>query len=166
LNPYHGHLERTAKPQWFSGEERTAVLHYMKTLQLPPLIACQQCGQGRGKLMRHSEDYSLPWNWPEKTGKYELCFGCHIILHCRFRMKRGFVYHQAMLLNGIRLADPLRSWGDVRAYLKGAPWPTEAMLDPKRKWYLWEKEYVEEITAEARDFTLREIPVPPQGTLF
>lgn len=137
---YRGHLEATGEAFEFSGEQRDASWPYFLSLKKPAPKACEQCGQTKGKIMWHSEDYSGP-PWGPHIGKYALCFACHMILHSRFRQAEGFCRYQALLRLGWRLKSPLWNFGQVNQVLSGTkPRSLVQMASPKTNWYLWEKE--------------------------
>jgi hypothetical protein len=45
---------------------------------------CCACGQDKGRIDAHTEDYSEPFA-AGKTDAFHLCQGCHTIAHQRFR---------------------------------------------------------------------------------
>lgn len=49
--------------------------------ELPPLEQCGLCGQERGILEHHTEDYNFPWG--RHSGEWVLCYRCHMVLHCQ-----------------------------------------------------------------------------------
>lgn len=60
---------------------------------------CECCGQRKGKLMWHSEDYSEPFSL-KHIGKHGLCYRCHMIIHCRHRNPQAFSAYAMALLAG------------------------------------------------------------------
>ena len=75
---------------------------------------CRVCGQTRGVLMAHSEDYSEPYG--DHIGRYTLCFICHMMIHCRFRCPEKFAAYARIVSNGGRF-EALRGhdWEAFRA---------------------------------------------------
>ena len=55
----------------------------MASGEIPPPGPCQECGEARGHLDYHTEDYSRPFG--PHIYAYRLCFRCHMALHARFR---------------------------------------------------------------------------------
>ncbi len=50
--------------------------------EIPPKPAkCDVCGQDKGHLEYHSEDYSAPFG--KHIGQFGLCYTCHLMIHCR-----------------------------------------------------------------------------------
>src|SRR5947209_6943822 len=50
---------------------------------IPPPARCSACGETRGQIDYHTEDYSRPFG--PHIYAHELCFRCHMALHSRFR---------------------------------------------------------------------------------
>ena len=77
MNSYNG----------FSPAQRMKALGWLKKEyaagRREPPIACDACGQTKGIIEAHSEDYSEPFG--DHIGAYGFCFTCHMMLHCRFR---------------------------------------------------------------------------------
>ena len=78
MNSYNG----------YTAKERYAALAWLKkewakgTREQTPKC-CDICGQTKGQLSYHSEDYSYPYG--DHIGFFGLCYICHMMLHCRFR---------------------------------------------------------------------------------
>jgi hypothetical protein len=64
---------------------------------------CCACGQDKGVIDAHAEDYSEPFA-AGKTDEFHLCFTCHMILHCRFRNRSAWD----------RYRDAIRAGGHFR----------------------------------------------------
>jgi hypothetical protein len=83
---------------------------------------CTECGQERGTLSWHAEDYA--WPFGGHIVGYPLCYFCHIVLHSRFRAPERWSAYLQLLRSGVRAA-PVPSakagWAAVCSYLgKGA----------------------------------------------
>lgn len=68
---------------------------------------CEVCGQTKGKIMYHSEDYSEPFG--DHIGAYELCFTCHMMIHCRFRNPSIWKQYIELIKNGLQVQD-VNNW--------------------------------------------------------
>jgi len=72
----------------FSGELRNKAQAWLRAEWAAGRLArpakCCACGQDKGVIDAHAEDYSLPFA-AGKTDEFHLCFICHMIVHCRFR---------------------------------------------------------------------------------
>lgn len=72
MNDYNG----------FTGTERTAAGRVKRAAQkigaYPYPTRCEACGQSEGVMHSHNEDYADPFD------AYEICYNCHMMLHCRF----------------------------------------------------------------------------------
>lgn len=62
---------------------------------------CDCCGQTRGILELHSEDYSEPHG--DHIGAYELCYVCHMVIHCRDSNPAAWERYKAMIRAGLRV---------------------------------------------------------------
>ena len=95
----------------FSGAQRDRAQAWLRAewasgrLKRPRV--CCACGQDRGVIDAHAEDYSEPFA-AGKTDEFHLCFTCHMILHCRFRNRAAWD----------RYRGAIRLGGRFRAYLK------------------------------------------------
>ena len=95
MNQYNGYSpsQRLKAQKWLNEQWKTG------KAQRPSM--CCACGQTRGVIHAHAENYSEPFG--EHIYKYPLCYRCHMMLHCRFQ-------------------NPL-AWNDYKAELKkGALW--------------------------------------------
>lgn len=83
MKPYNGFSEaqRNKAQTWLNSQWAAGLL-------LKPSQCCS-CGQTKGIIDAHAEDYSEPFA-AGKTDKYHLCFRCHMALHCRFRNLEAF----------------------------------------------------------------------------
>ena len=90
MNSYNGYEPKQRykalawlKKEWAAG-----------TRQQTP-TCCDICGQTKGHLEYHSEDYSSPFG--DHIGAFGLCYICHMMLHCRFRNKKAWdIYLHAL----------------------------------------------------------------------
>jgi hypothetical protein len=82
MNPYNG----------FSGQQREKAQRWLNAQWAAGTISkpskCCACGQTRGIIHAHAEDYSEPFG--DHTHQYPLCYRCHICLHCRHRNEVGW----------------------------------------------------------------------------
>ena len=62
---------------------------------------CCACGQDKGIIDAHAEDYSEPFE-AGKTDQYPLCYRCHMMVHCRFRNKDKWEWYRLQIKNGVR----------------------------------------------------------------
>jgi hypothetical protein len=60
--------------------------------------SCDCCGQDKGIVEHHSEDYSAPYG--DHIGQYSLCFVCHMMVHCRFRNMRQWEAYKKLVVSG------------------------------------------------------------------
>lgn len=95
MNSYNG----------FTPKQRyKALAWFKKQIQLgkhpPKPCKCDICGQTKGALMYHSEDYSEPFG--EHIGKFSLCFICHMMIHCRHKNPESWEVYKTRLKQGIR----------------------------------------------------------------
>jgi hypothetical protein len=60
---------------------------------------CCACGQDKGVIDAHAEDYSEPFG--NHTDQYHLCFTCHMMVHCRFNAKRAWTTYKNALKRGV-----------------------------------------------------------------
>jgi len=63
-------------------------------------VKCGCCGQTKGIIEAHSEDYSEPFG--DNIGKYGLCYRCHMMIHCRFKHKGAWNVYRAQVLSGMQ----------------------------------------------------------------
>lgn len=92
MNSYNGFspaqrmkAQRWLNEQWDSGA-------------LPRPSKCCACGQTKGIIHAHAEDYSEPFG--DHTHAYHLCYRCHITLHCRFRNRAAWNRYKQLLRDG------------------------------------------------------------------
>jgi hypothetical protein len=99
----------------FSPKRREASWTWMKgeiaagRIQRSP-VRCEVCGETRGLLDYHAEDYSLPFG--PHIYQYQLCFRCHIILHSRFRIPDVWLRYIEQLEAGA-IYPPMMGRGEI-----------------------------------------------------
>lgn len=67
---------------------------------------CHGCGQTKGSLSWHSEDYSMPFG--EHIGEHGVCYVCHMMIHCRFRNKKAWSQYILNIKDGL-CPEPMQS---------------------------------------------------------
>lgn len=90
---------------------------------VPRPSKCCACGQTKGIIHAHAEDYSEPFG--ENLLRYPLCYRCHITLHCRFKNKEGWTRFIRLLHEGwswVPLLTP--SFGLITSFMNGNEEPT------------------------------------------
>lgn len=105
-NCWTGGREGMKSYNGFDHSQRTAALRWIKKEWAEGRRAlpskCCVCGQAKGIIDAHSEDYSRPFG--AHIGQFELCFRCHMMIHCRFRNPKAFATYCEALAKGIRFA--------------------------------------------------------------
>ncbi|MGH9605552.1 MAG: hypothetical protein ACRD3N_07615 [Terracidiphilus sp.] len=93
MKPYNGfppeqreRAQRWLRAEWASG-------------RLVRPSKCCACGQDRGVIDAHAEDYSEPFAGG-KTDKFHLCFICHMMVHCRFRNRAAWDRYRKQIAQG------------------------------------------------------------------
>ena len=66
---------------------------------IPRPVRCCACGQEKGILDAHTEDYSEPYA-AGKTDEFPLCFRCHMLVHCRFNGRETFCRYHGSIMEG------------------------------------------------------------------
>ena len=94
MKPYNGFSEqqRNDAQAWLNAQWRTGML------QRP--CKCVACGQDKGIIDAHAEDYSIPY-MGGKTDEYHLCFRCHMMVHCRFRNLNRWKWYKEAVASGM-----------------------------------------------------------------
>jgi hypothetical protein len=92
MNPYNG----------FSGEQREAAQRWLnkkwESGELPRPKKCCGCGQTKGIIHAHAENYDEPYEI--NLTRYPLCYRCHIALHCRKMHPAGWRHYLELLRAG------------------------------------------------------------------
>lgn len=96
MNSYNGftHTQRMKAFNWLK-------IEYASGRRKKP-TQCDACGQTKGILEHHSEDYSAPYG--NHIGAWSLCYRCHMMIHCRFRNKTAWRRYRERLATGIIFA--------------------------------------------------------------
>lgn len=107
MNPYNG----------FTPEERRAAFEITKAAwrdgTATPPRECEVCGQTEGRIEAHDEDYTRPLDY------YEVCYTCHMMIHCRYRDPFRWGQYLALVEAGATFRRA-RGWPDFRErYLEG-----------------------------------------------
>ena len=71
-----------------------------------PTVCCA-CGQDRGIIDAHAEDYSEPFK-AGVTDEFHLCFTCHMMVHCRFRSPAAWDRYRATVAAGGHFAPTMK----------------------------------------------------------
>jgi hypothetical protein len=78
--------QRWLRAEWISG-------------RLARPSVCCACGQDKGIIDAHAEDYSEPFR-PGVTDEFHLCFTCHMMVHFRFRNRAAWSRYSEAIANG------------------------------------------------------------------
>lgn len=119
----------------FQPKQRYAALRWLRAEQAAGRrpahpTACMACGQQDGILDFHSEDYSEPFG--AHIGAYELCFACHLSLHCRFSRPQAFQLYVGLIDAGHRLKPyPSRNFRQLMADFDALQSGDRARLAPR-----------------------------------
>lgn len=101
MNPYNG----------FSPDARTAAFQITKAAwaagDLPRPSKCESCDRTDGRMESHDEDYDRPLDY------YEVCYTCHMMIHCRYRDPFRWGQYIALLADGARFVKAT-GWPDFR----------------------------------------------------
>ena len=98
--PYNGFTTEQRKKggDWYRRRRRSGLI--------PAPKQCCCCGQTNG-VNGHSEDYSEPFG--PHIGFYELCYRCHMAVHCRLRNFKAFErYREAIKTRTFRATRDFR----------------------------------------------------------
>lgn len=102
----------------FEPEQRERALAWLKReyaagRRTRPRI-CTPCGQTRGIIQHHSEDYSEPFG--DHIGAFELCWLCHQMIHSRHRNPQGWDVYREVIRAGGQL-PPASSFAQLNSLL-------------------------------------------------
>lgn len=118
MNSYNGFSpdQRNRADAWLKEQWRAG---------LPRPSRCVICGQTQGIIDAHAEDYSEPFG--PHIYEYDLCYACHLMLHCRFRSPQAWAeYLNVILRSGLRHpALRTRNFDAIKAILNGQARYTE-----------------------------------------
>lgn len=125
--------QRNRAQAWLNQAWRSGLL-------VRPRVCCA-CGQDRGIIDAHAEDYSEPFG--PHLQQFPLCYRCHMLLHCRFRNEGNWNTYRQIVADGFQL-EPMftRNWEQFKREMlapdapmhwpriaqKGEP-PQEKVLD-------------------------------------
>lgn len=77
---------------------------------IPPPSRCNRCGQAEGLIHYHNHDYSDPIKYLE-----QLCWRCHMVLHCEHRAPDACAAYWEAIRDGFR-------WAPVHKHNFGILW--------------------------------------------
>jgi hypothetical protein len=90
----------------FPGPQRDVSWEWMKermrTGELVRPHTCMACGQTQGCIDYHAEDYGYPWG--PHLWQFQLCYKCHMMVHCARRNPQPVGDYRAIVANGGRFA--------------------------------------------------------------
>lgn len=93
----------------FPGPQRDVSWDWMKEQMRTGALArpsrCMACGQTQGCIDYHAEDYGYPWG--AHLWQFQLCYRCHMMVHCARRNPEPVADYRAIVSNGGRFA-PIR----------------------------------------------------------
>ena len=122
MNSYNG----------FSPQQRTAAQKWLNKAwaagTLPRPSKCHGCGQTDGPIDAHAEDYSTPFG--PHLQAFELCYLCHIMLHCRFRSPGAWNRYRDVIRAGRRYRPQGRNFNAVKRLLNGEVLPYDTCDPP------------------------------------
>jgi hypothetical protein len=92
---------------------------------------CDACGQTRGIVEHHSEDYSEPFG--DHIAAFALCYRCHMMVHCRFRYPPAWRRYREAVAAG-RTFEPIyaRNFPEFARQLRGQDIPFTERAPPGR----------------------------------
>jgi hypothetical protein len=114
MNSYNG----------FSPEQRDKAQRWLRSEwsfgRLARPSVCCVCGQDKGIIDAHAEDYSEPFA-AGKTDQFHLCYVCHMMVHCRFKNRDNWrAYRSEVRLSGRARPFHARNFGQFAAmFLNG-----------------------------------------------
>lgn len=109
MSPYNGFLpaQRNRADLWLKSQ--------IAQCTLQPPSKCDACGQTRGRIDYHAEDYSEPFG--PHLHQYQLCFACHLLWHGKRRRPAGWQAYLNNLRQGAIFAPHFdRSLGALSRY--------------------------------------------------
>ena len=122
MNSYNGFkpTERMKALRWYKGEVAGG--------RRSDPVKCDCCGQTKGIIEAHSEDYSELFG--DHIGKYGLCYRCHMIIHCRFKNSSAWQVYRGQVLSGVQF-EPMYARDFqrfVRDHLENPIWPVKYIV--------------------------------------
>lgn len=128
----------------FTGREREASLRRVHKLwdsgEVPRPTECMACGQTKGTLHGHSEDYS------NDHVHIPLCITCHLILHMRFQQPKLWDQYRDLVRRG---------WQGTPLEQRNALYRIKVLYVPSRK-----EEWPMVLINEPRSGTVLDV-IPP-----
>lgn len=105
----------------FSAAQRTRAGAWLRERWaegLPRPSKCDACGQTKGVLDAHAEDYSEPFG--PHVYAFSLCFWCHMMIHRRFKAPDAWNAYRTLIRNGW-VHDPqhVRSFPAIDSFCNG-----------------------------------------------
>ena len=83
---------------------------------------CDACGQTKGAIDYHTEDYSEPFG--PHIHAHKLCYRCHLTLHCKRRFAPAWAEYRRLIRQGYRFPGMPRAFGQIGPFLADvANWP-------------------------------------------
>ena len=140
---------RNKANRWLNGEYASG------RVQRP--TKCDNCGQDKGVIDHHAEDYSEPFG--PHIYEFGLCVRCHFWLHCRFSNREGYERYKAALRKGYTF-DPVpgRNFEVFKVHLQQGNSAVKYTFTGKRPELLFD-------AIEKRKHPEPRKPVPPAPTL-
>lgn len=90
---------------------------------------CDACGQDKGIVDNHSEDYSEPFG--DHIGRFSLCFTCHAHVHTRDKCPGAWGRYKRLVSEGFRFQPSYRrDWPRFASnFLRRAPKLQAALVE-------------------------------------
>jgi hypothetical protein len=120
--------------------------------RVKPPSRCSACGETRGHIDYHTEDYSRPFG--PHIYAYELCFRCHMMVHARFRMRHRWKCYIVRLEQGA-IYQPLMHRGQIGQIWEPGWLDHPIRWGPPREWLVF-----------FRSLSLERVSADNQGRLF
>lgn len=118
----------------FSPAQRMRALNWLKgeyaAGRRAKAVECDCCGQTKGIIEHHSEDYSEPFG--DHIGAWSLCFICHMMIHCRYRNPRAWTRYKESIADGFTF-EPFynRNWDAFRRRFLESEFMADGMGDKR-----------------------------------
>ena len=112
-----------------AGVFRKRMIYELRIPKTPP--ACLACGQTEGAMCYHTEDYSEPHG--PHTVAFEICYACHMMIHCRHRGRERWIEYCNGVLEGFTYT-PIIGWNFKKfcaVYLSRKGLPDPIVIDPE-----------------------------------
>jgi hypothetical protein len=119
----------------FSPTTRNRAQRWLNTALLDGRIVrrtvCDLCGQTRGQIDAHAEDYSEPFG--PHIAEFWLCYRCHMMLHCRHRSPEAWTLYLGHVRTGIFPPCFGRDFGAIKTMLMSS-WPPKQLAAPEGRY--------------------------------